>query len=219
MATRLPLTVIIPTIEPWPDLDAVIEVLQPQVESFGGEIIIASSDVEAPAEGVVEESGGVRWLRRRDATIPRLRAMAAEIARGEIVATTEDDCKMAPDWCAEIVRGFALHPLAHAIMGVTSAAGWWAGSSSGADRWSSRPARERPVDANLLNANVAYQRSVFPSPIVPIGFIERDLNPRLLRDGGVILHEAMRVERVRQRGLPGRAWRLPTGLPGSWGVG
>ncbi len=219
MASRLPLTVIITTVEPWPDLGAVIHVLQPQVEAFGGEIIIASSDVEAPAERVVVETDGVQWLRRRDTTIPRLRAMAAEIARGEIVATTEDDCKMAPDWCAEIVRGFALYPLARAIMGVVSDAGWWAGSSSGVDRWSSRAPRKRPEDANLLNANIAYQRSVFPSPVVPTGFIERDLNPRLLRDGGVVLHEPMRVERVRQRGLPGRAWRLPTGLPGSWGIG
>ncbi len=218
MATRLPLTVIITTIEPWPDLGAVIGVLQPQVESFGGEIIIASSDVEAPAEGVVVETDGVRWLRRRDTTIPRLRAMAAEIARGEIVATTEDDCKAAPNWCAEIVSGFALYPLARAIRGVTSDAGWWAGSSSGADRWSSRPARSRSDDANLLNANIAYARSVFPTSSIATGFIERDLNPRLLRDGGIVLHEPMHVERVRQRGLPGRAWRLPTGLPGSSGI-
>ena len=119
MAARLSLTVIVTTIEPWPDLSHVLDVLHPQVTAFGGEIIVAASDLAAPEELVVVDTPRVRWLRRRDATIPSLRAMATELARGEIIATTEDDCLVADDWCAEVIRGFAIHPLARAITGLT----------------------------------------------------------------------------------------------------
>jgi hypothetical protein len=217
MAARLPLSVILTTVEPWPDLSHILQVLQPQVEAFGGEIIVAASDFSAPAETELVEGRTLRRLRRRDTTIPKLRAMAAQLARGEIVAMTEDDCVVAEDWCAEVFHGFALYPLARAITGVTRDA-----TRKSSDeivprplRWSSVPARPMAGDPNLLNANIAYQRAVLPMAAVPTGFIERDLNPRLLREGSVVLHDRMVVNRVRQRGLPGRAGRLPMGLPAS----
>ena len=216
MVPHLSLSVIVTTIEPWPDLSHILDVLHPQVTAFGGEIIVAASDLAAPDERVVVNTPRVRWLRQRDATIPWLRAWAVEIAHGEIIATTEDDCIVADDWCAEIFRGFARYPLARAITGLTrDAEPDRFDVSPGlrpASRWSSVPARPSAGNTTLLNANIAYQRSVFPPVTVPTGWIERDLNPRLLREGGVVLHEGMIVDRVSRRGLPGRAVRLPTGL-------
>lgn len=215
MVARLPLSVIVTTIEPWPDLSRILDVLEPQVAAFGGEIIVAASDLAAPVEWVVVDTPRVRWLRQSDATIPWLRALAAEISRGEIVATTEDDCMVADDWCAEVIRGFAIHPLASAIAGVTrEAEDHPSGEPSHrrSSRWSSVQGRPSARNPNSLNANIAYQRSVFPPFTIPTGWIERDLNPRLLRDGKVAFHEGMIVEHRSRRGLPGRAGRLPTGL-------
>lgn len=216
MLAHLSLSVIVTTIEPWPDLSHILDVLHPQVTAFGGEIIVAASDLAAPEERVIVETPRVRWLRQRDATIPWLRAMAVELARGEIVATTEDDCVVTDNWCAEIFRGFARYPLARAITGVTREADHQPSDSvpglRPASRWSSVQARPSAGNTTVLNANIAYQRSVFPPVTIPTGWIERDLNPRLLRDGGVILHEGMIVDRRSRRGLPGRAGRLPTGL-------
>ncbi len=214
MVARLPLSVIVTTIEPWPDFSRILDVLEPQVAAFGGEIIVAASDLAAPVAWVVVDTPRVRWLRQRDATVPWLRALAAEISRGEIVATTEDDCIVADNWCAEVIRGFAIHPLASAIAGVTREAD---DDSSGppalrrSKRWSSAQGKPSAKNTNSLNANIAYQRSVFPRVTIPTGWIERDLNPRLLREGKVVFHEAMTVEHRSGRGLPGRAGRLPTG--------
>jgi len=216
MPAHLSLSVIVTTIEPWPDLSHILDVLHPQVVAFGGEIIVAASDLAAPEERVVVNTPRVRWLRQRDATVPWLRAMAAEIARGEIIATTEDDCTVADDWCAEVFRGFARYPLARAITGLTRDAEPGPFDllpvNRQAGRWSTVPARPSADNPSFLNANIAYQRAVFPPASIPTGWIERDLNPRLLREGGVVLHEAMIVDRRSRRGLPGRAGRLPTGL-------
>lgn len=211
MTPRLPLSVIVTTVEPWPDLSHLLEVLHPQVEAYGGEIIIASSDREAPSERVIHDTPRGRWLRRRDTTVPRLRAMAAEIARGEIIATTEDDCLVADDWCAAVMRGFALYPLAKAITGVTGEDAATVDDAPRASRWSSAPARPVPGGLATLNANIAYQRSVFPPVTIATGWIERDLNPRLLREGAVMVHDTMVVYRTRRLGMPGRPVRLATG--------
>ena len=216
MVAHLPLSVIVTTIDPWPDLSRVLDVLHPQVVAFGGEIIVAASDLAAPEERVVVDTPRVRWLRQRDATIPWLRAMAVEIARGEIIATTEDDCIVAENWCTEVFRGFALYPMARAITGLTRDAepGPFdvVPGNRQPGRWSTVPARPSPANPAFLNANIAYQRSVFPPASIPTGWIERDLNPRLLREGVVVFHEGMIVDRRSRRGLPGRAGRLPTGL-------
>lgn len=212
MASRIPLSVIVTTIEPWPDVSHLLDVLQPQVEAFGGEIIVAASDQAAPEEMVVSGTPRGRWLRRRDSTIPQLRALATGIARGEIIAMTEDDCLVAADWCAEVMHGFALHPLAKAIAGVTHDSTRFASDDAPrASRWSSVPGRPSTEDPNLLNSNIAYQRAVFPPATLSTGWIERQLNPWLMREGALVIHDQMVVHRVRQRGLPGRAVRLATG--------
>jgi hypothetical protein len=216
MMDRLSLSVIVTTIEPWPDLGHILDALQPQVAAFGGEIIVAASDLAAPEERVVVDTPRMRWLRQRDATIPWLRAMAVEISRGEVIATIEDDCIVADNWCAEIFGGFARHPLARAITGLTRDAERapfdTAPEPRAPTRWLSVQARPSASLPLFLNANIAYQRSVFPPTTIPTGWIERDLNPRLVREGGVVFHEEMVVDRRNRRGLPGRAGRLPTGL-------
>jgi len=47
----------------------------------------------------------------------KLRAAGYEIARGEVIAVTEDHCRATPDWCRRIVERHAEHPEAAAIGG------------------------------------------------------------------------------------------------------
>jgi hypothetical protein len=136
-----------------------------------------------------------------------LRARAAEQARGEVIAATEDHCIVAPEWVAEILRGLALNPEALALTGPVL-----------------NGSRDRLIDwANYLhtfgglvppcdlkgrgrcppNANVAYRRSAIPPGPLPPGWLELELNPRLYGQGRFAFHEPMGVTHVQSHGYWG----------------
>ena len=115
---RLPLSVILATIEPppWPDLVSCLEVLAPQVAAVGGEIIVGDGHGAALGESNAVDSLGVSWVRIPGASVFELRARAVERARGEIIALTEDHCLVGRDWCQQILNAFSSHPN---VMGVS----------------------------------------------------------------------------------------------------
>ena len=195
---------ILATIEPWPDLANCLAVLEPQVKTLGGEILVGDGHGNALTEDYVRESDCVSWIKVPGASVFELRARAAEAARGEIIATTEDHCVVGSDWCAAILEAFASHPEAQAV---------WGPILNGS--------REHWIDwANYLHTfggflppairssgSVAPQRQRglspgrFPDGPIPAGWMELELSPRLLHEGRFHTHERLVVTHVQSHGF------------------
>jgi len=208
MPERPSLSVVLATIEPWPDLANCLEVLLPQVTAIGGELLVGDGDGSALEERHLAEHPCLKLIRLPGASVFELRAKALELAQGELIATTEDHCLVASDWCAQIQHAFAQHPDVLAVTGPVLNGSRdhlidWAnylhnfGSTlppfDSPERWYRAP----PC------VNIAYRRSVLPAGPVPPGWMELEVNPRLLRDGGFLRHEAMTVTHVQSHGLWG----------------
>lgn len=111
------LTVVIPTCHGWPALRPFLDRLRDQALATGAEVIVADGST-APAPPAEALWPGLVWLRQAGAGVFALRALARRVARGAILAVTEDHCLVAPDWCARILEAYARHPEAVAIKGV-----------------------------------------------------------------------------------------------------
>ena len=205
MAARPPISVVLATTDPVPDLANCLAVLEPQVSALSGEIIVGSShDRDLDLKHAVD-SRCVTVIRMRGASVFELRARAAERACGEIIAVTEDHCVVAPDWCVEILRGFALHPEALGLAGPVLN-----GSKKHLIDWANYlhtfagltpPCDWEHRERCPPNSNVAYRRSVFAGgPLAP-GWMELEANPRLFQQGRFAFHEAMTVTHVQSHGF------------------
>jgi len=210
MPDSISLSVILATIEPWPDLANCLAVLEPQVAAVGGEIIVGDGHGAALDAAKAAASDRLHWVRMPGASVFELRARAVERARGEIVALTEDHCIVGDDWCAQILEAFRLNSDA---MGVTGPV--LNGSTGHLIDWANflhtfgscfPPLDKAQRDRCPPAANVAYRRSVLGSdPISPIapGWIELDLNGRLFRDRRFHVHDGITVTHVQSHGFWG----------------
>jgi hypothetical protein len=187
------------------DLASCLAVLEPQVRALNGELIVGDAHDTGPDPPRFAESGCITWIRRPGASVFELRAQAAELARGEIIAVTEDHCVVAPDWCAAILRGFALHPEALGLAGPVLN-----GSREHLIDWANYlhtfggvlPPYDREQQVRCPpNANLAYRRSAFPSGSLSPGWMELELNPHLFRRGQLAFHESMAVTHVQSHGF------------------
>lgn len=204
---RLPLSVILATTDapPWPDLVNCLEVLAPQVAAVGGEIIIGDGHGAAAEENRPAGSSVVSWIRIPGASVFELRAHAAERARGEVIALTEDHCLVGPDWCQQILDAFSNHP--HA-MGVTGPV--LNGSSDHridrANFLHTFASYTPPVSKTQYSrcpppANVAFRRSALGPGPIPAGHLELELSPQLFRQGLFHVHDGITVTHVQSHGF------------------
>lgn len=202
---RPPISVILATIEPWPDLANCLAVLEPQVTALGGEILVGDGHGGALTEDYVAESGCVSWIRMPGASVFALRAKAAESARGEIIATTEDHCVVGPDWCAQILEAFERHPEAQAVSGPILN-----GSPEHLIDWANYlhtfGCFLPPCDPHQRvrcppSANLGYRRGVFPDGPIAAGWMELTLSPRLLHEGLFYMHDPLVVTHVQSHGV------------------
>jgi hypothetical protein len=163
-------------------LDSVYE----QTRALGAELIV----VDGHGQGLCEDHvyAGVRWLRRPGDTVFQLRAAGLAEARGEVVAVTEDRCRVAPDWCEQVLRAHRENPQAAAIGGgiengavdsLWDRAGFFI--SSGAFL-PPVPNGERLIASQ---ANISYKRWASPEKLPHYGLVESDYM-RGLRDSGRI---------------------------------
>jgi len=203
---RPPLSVILATTEPWPDLENCLAVLTPQIRALGCELLVGDGHGEALDPERVAASPWLSWIRRPGASVFDLRAEAAGLARGEIVALTEDHCVVAPDWCAQILEAFRLHPDASAVAGEVLN-----GSPEHLMDWanylhsfgSSLPPYDDPERwyRTPPAANVAFRRSVLPNQAPEPGWLELELSPRLFQEKRFGMHGGMRVTHVQSYGF------------------
>ena len=204
MSGRLPLSVILATIEPWPDLANCLEVLEPQVEAVGGEIIVGDGH-GAALEATKAVSDRLSWVRIPGASVFELRARAATQARGEIIAFTEDHCLVGAHWCREILEAFSRHPEAQAVTGPV-VNGSVEQSIDRANYLHNFASSVPPVNTAQRSrcpppANVAFRSIALGSGPFSAGRIEFEISPRLFRDGLFHVHDAMTVTHVQSFGF------------------
>jgi glycosyl transferase family 2 len=205
MPNRSPLSIVLATTDPWPDLANCLEVLEPQVAAVGGEIIVGDGHgqaVDAVRAGVPDR---VRIVRMPGASVFDLRARAVEIARGEIIAITEDHCLVGPDWCEQVLAMFSLHPDVMVVSGPVLN-----GSRNHLIDWANYlhtfgsffpPFKEGHRHRGPSIANLAFRRNALPSGSVPPGRMEFELFPRLFREGRCRVHNGMTVTHVQSHGF------------------
>ena len=183
-----PLSVIISTHQPWPSIRSCLDALHGEARAAGAEIILADSSGRGLPEDGDRLYPGIAWLKAPDLSSFRLRALALERARGEIIAVTEDHCRVRPGWCKRIITAHRNNPSAAAIGGAVEN-----GSPNHLVDWAGffiangpfmLPLRNGESDRIALQANVSYKRRAI-APHIPLrlGFMEM-LHNRMLRERG-----------------------------------
>lgn len=112
--TEPTLSLIVPTTHGWPGYRAVFLTHRAAVDAVGGELIVADSSGN-PAPPPSEIGPNVTWLSAPGEGVFQLRARAYPLARGAIVAHTEDHCVLAPDWAKVALELHRQHPEAAVI--------------------------------------------------------------------------------------------------------
>lgn len=160
--------------------------------------------------GLAEEAAAsypeVTWLKSSGAAVFYLRALAASVARGEIIAVTEDHCRVRSDWCERILEAHRDYPDAAAIGGSVEN-----GATESLTDWASffivngaslAPLRAGERSKISLQANVSYKRRVIPRDVPPHGRMEWMFNQALRRQGEILVaDDRIVVEHVQSLGF------------------
>ena len=200
------LSVVVAMVDPWPAAKACMESLVHQSPEESIEIIVADGNGNGlPAGGLPPR---VRWHQKPGRSVFQLRALGFAAARGDIVASTEDHCKVAPDWCRSLLELHDLYPDAGGIGGAVE---------NGADRstldWVHfliangpymRPNRHHTTGTITGQANVSFKRKFLPPESREDGVLQMEMNRRL-RDRGVELRmdDRLVVWHIQSLGLLG----------------
>jgi len=103
--TPVKVSVIIPSYNQKRVIFTALESVLQQKTSFPFEVIVVESTGDDTAQLVRERFPDVRVLELRERAYPgTARNEAIKIARGEILAFTDTDCVVAPDWLSTLVR-------------------------------------------------------------------------------------------------------------------
>ena len=151
--------------------------------------------------------GGVRHVVIPGASIFDLRAKCSEIARGEIVAWTEDHCRPAEDWCARILDAHRAQADALAIGGAVLN-----GSTASAMDWANFLCTFAPFVPPLdpprigrvpAAANISFKSCALPAAPIAPGRIELALEANLWSRRKIAFDERIRVTHVQSWGFWG----------------
>lgn len=196
-APAVPLTVIVATTQPWPEIEPCLASLHSQARAAGAEIIVVDGDGRGwPAEADARYPDVTR-MAMPGASVLQMRAQAMIRARGAVVAVTEDHCRVAPDWCERLLASHAAHPGAAVIGGAVEN-----GSDTRVVHWASffivnGPAMPPLVDGPSRKvagqATVSYKAHVVPREAPERGRMEWMLNESLRRQG----HQLVTDSRIR----------------------
>lgn len=199
---RLPLSVVIASTQPWPEVRPCLDSLHSQAQTVGAEIILADGSGQALPDTPAPLYPGVIRLKAPGASVFQLRALAMAQARGEIIAVTEDHSVVRPGWCERILKAHKDHPAAAAIggaveNGATASLVDWAGFFINNGRFM-LPIRCGESEHISLQANISYKRRALPDSFPEYGMVEY-LHNRTLRDQGekLVADDQIVVEHVQ----------------------
>jgi hypothetical protein len=208
MSFPTPLTIVVGTIQGWPDVAANVDTMRVAARRAGGELIVADgSGRPAPRKKFGPE---VRWISVPGASVFQLRAVAYRAALGDVVAITEDHCRVADDWGERMVEAHRLHPEAAAVGGAVENAA----TASRID-WASFFIVQVPVMSPLRTnrptrlagaVNVSYKRHALAMLEEHEGMGAMDvLHQQQLRNAGesLVADDAIRVDHDQSLGIRG----------------
>src|SRR5688500_14041461 len=114
--TSVPFSVVVGTIQGWPDITPALRSLELAAERVGGEVIVVDgSGKVSPRPDVL--AAVTRWVSAPGASVFQCRYQGYRLARGDVVAITEDHCLARADWADRMIASHREHPGAAAIGG------------------------------------------------------------------------------------------------------
>lgn len=157
-----PISVVVATIQGWPDIRTEILTSAESVRQAGGELIVTDGSGR-PAPSPEDVGEGVRWLSFAGESTFQLRARGYGLAQGALVAITEDHVRVPLDWAERHVAAHREHPEAQAIGGsvenaATGNAMDWA-SFLLVQAASTAPIKSGPAKRLSGAVNVSYKRA------------------------------------------------------------
>jgi hypothetical protein len=190
---NIPLTVVIATTQPWPELKMCLDSLHDQAAAAGAELLVVDGHGRGLPDGVLDRYPRVTRIERSGASVLQMRAFAMAQASGEVVAVTEDHCRVAPDWCRRIIEAHHKFPDAAVVGGVVEN-----GASQRIVDWASffivngasmPPVRNGAHRKVALQASVSYKRRAVPREVPRLGRMEWMLNRELRRRGETLVSD------------------------------
>lgn len=190
----------------------------------------SSADDTARAVERFARDSRLRYLHSRTRGVSRARNLAVAQARGPIVACTDDDCEVAPDWLETIVANFAHDPAVAQIQGEVLPP---PGADPATVPVTCRIARRRRISspwAKWVDAGIGANRAFRLDALREVGPFDESLGPgarfhgcedsdmtyRVLRAGHVLLNapEVKVTHRGDRSGAEGRMYmrRLALGV-------
>jgi hypothetical protein len=201
VAPKIPLTVVVGTTQPWPELRMCLDALHQQAVDAGAELLVLDGDGRGVPDSVDVEYPQVTHVAIPGASVLQMRAAGMARSKGAVVAVTEDHCRVAPDWCRRIIEAHRDHPEAAVVGGVVENG---IHSRSRAVDWASffvvngasmPPVRNGAHAKVALQASVSYKQRVVPRDVPPLGRMEWMLNQDLRRKGETLVSDdRIRVE-------------------------
>ena len=205
MSDAPPLSVVIATTKPWPEIRATLDSLLPQARVLGAEVIVGDGDGNGlPDPPALPE---VVRIREPGASVFRLRALGRARARGTVVAITEDHCRLRDDWCAAVITAHRRHPEADVIGGVVEN-----GANGSAIDWAQFLVANGPFMGPVRpgaplrlpgQANLSYKRRALPPDPLGRGVLETFENQPVAAGGRLLVDDGLVVEHVQSVGLRG----------------
>jgi glycosyltransferase involved in cell wall biosynthesis len=203
---RPKLSIIVATVGSWAEIRVCLESLKKQSDSSRIELIIA----DGTGFGLPDDEmySNIVWLCKKRASIFQLRALGLERSRGDIIAFTEDHCRVAFDWAEQIIELHDRYPEMAAIGGVVEN-----GATGSILDWvhfliANGPYMKplRPDGADLLTgqANVSFKKRFLPAYMPDSGIFQMFINRDLIKEGHkFMMSEKPVVWHVQSLGLLG----------------
>jgi Glycosyl transferase family 2 len=192
--SNIPLTVIVATTQPWPELSMCLHSLHAQAVAEHVELLVVDGHGRGLPDDVSRRYPQLVRLDMAGASVLQMRAYAMSQSRGDVVAVTEDHCRVAPDWCRQIIEAHRKYPDAAVIGGAVEN-----GSDQAVVHWASffivnggamAPLRDGMRHTVAGQACVSYKKRVVPRRLSPLGQMEWMLNERLRAQGETLVAES-----------------------------
>ncbi len=202
-----PLSIVIGTTQPWPEMLGVLKSLYEQARAVSAEIIVIDGHGRGGPDTSPSPFPDVIWVSSPGVSIYEMRTLGMKLARGEIIALTEDHCRFGSNWCAAILRAHREYPDAGVIggaveNGATTTLLDWA-SFFYANGEAMLPLN-RGECRHITQLNLSYKRRAISAAIRPSGEMEFMLNDDIRASGEKLVADdrivASHVQSVGFRG-------------------
>lgn len=176
------LSIVVASTLPWPALRGCLDSLYSQARACNAELIVAVRDTGPPEEAY----SGIVLITEPRGTLFSLRAAGFAVAKGRIVALTEDHCHARPNWCESVIEAHRRRPEAAIIGCVENTArnriSEWAVYLLGNGAFM-QPLETGTYAGGLTSANSSFKRAALPARFPEAGW-DGGWCERWLRDRG-----------------------------------